>query len=201
LTDNVVCVAELSLTVPIVNTVAFLFTVIGEWWVEGKVISRGMSPVLLARSVADSPRYHGRDGAVCWRDCPVCAQQECQLGVGLSCMCRESQFYDRFSLSLYGTNQAFCLFDPVQTLTVKLLSPRTVENIHFIRYHSPSPAPGSSTSQCPFTATMPHIATPKQQAPLCTNESVPDAPPMNHIQKLPVKSSPCHLRCFPVAPQ
>ncbi|KAL1844217.1 hypothetical protein VTJ49DRAFT_3873 [Mycothermus thermophilus] len=32
--------AELSLTVPIVNTVAFLFTVLGEWWVEGKVISR-----------------------------------------------------------------------------------------------------------------------------------------------------------------
>jgi hypothetical protein len=33
---------ELSLTVPIVNTVAFLFTVLGEWWVEGKVISRSM---------------------------------------------------------------------------------------------------------------------------------------------------------------
>lgn len=33
---------ELSLTVPIVNTLAFLFTVIGEWWVESKVISRGM---------------------------------------------------------------------------------------------------------------------------------------------------------------
>ncbi|KAK4121262.1 integral membrane protein [Parathielavia appendiculata] len=32
--------AELSLTVPIVNTVAFLFTVVGEWWVEGNVISR-----------------------------------------------------------------------------------------------------------------------------------------------------------------
>ena len=32
---------ELSLTVPIVNTTAFLFTVIGEWYVEGKVISRG----------------------------------------------------------------------------------------------------------------------------------------------------------------
>ncbi|KAH6840624.1 hypothetical protein B0I37DRAFT_418636 [Chaetomium sp. MPI-CAGE-AT-0009] len=32
--------AELSLTVPIVNTLAFLFTVVGEWWVEGKVISR-----------------------------------------------------------------------------------------------------------------------------------------------------------------
>ncbi|CAH0014349.1 unnamed protein product [Clonostachys rhizophaga] len=32
--------AELSLTVPIVNTLAFLFTVIGEWLVEGKVISK-----------------------------------------------------------------------------------------------------------------------------------------------------------------
>ncbi|KAJ4396443.1 hypothetical protein N0V93_000662 [Gnomoniopsis smithogilvyi] len=32
--------AELSLTVPIVNTLAFLFTVIGDWWVDGKVISR-----------------------------------------------------------------------------------------------------------------------------------------------------------------
>lgn len=26
---------------PIVNTMAFLFTVLGEWFVEGKVISRG----------------------------------------------------------------------------------------------------------------------------------------------------------------
>ncbi|ROT41413.1 integral membrane protein [Sodiomyces alkalinus F11] len=32
--------AELSLTVPIVNTLAFIFTVIGDWWVEKKVISR-----------------------------------------------------------------------------------------------------------------------------------------------------------------
>ncbi|KAH6690576.1 integral membrane protein [Plectosphaerella plurivora] len=32
--------AELSLTVPIVNTLAFLFTVLGEWWVEKKVISK-----------------------------------------------------------------------------------------------------------------------------------------------------------------
>lgn len=38
--------AELSLTVPIVNTMAFLFTVIGEWWVESKVISRGISAPL-----------------------------------------------------------------------------------------------------------------------------------------------------------
>lgn len=33
---------ELSLTVPITNSLAFLFTVLGEWWAEGKVISRGM---------------------------------------------------------------------------------------------------------------------------------------------------------------
>lgn len=32
--------AELSLTVPIVNTMAFLFTVLGDWYVEGKVVSR-----------------------------------------------------------------------------------------------------------------------------------------------------------------
>ncbi|KFY72612.1 hypothetical protein V499_07255 [Pseudogymnoascus sp. VKM F-103] len=32
--------AELSLTVPITNSLAFLFTVIGDWYVEGKVISR-----------------------------------------------------------------------------------------------------------------------------------------------------------------
>lgn len=35
---------ELSLTVPIVNTLAFLFTVLGDWWVDKKVISRGMFP-------------------------------------------------------------------------------------------------------------------------------------------------------------
>ncbi|PGG97074.1 hypothetical protein AJ79_09348 [Helicocarpus griseus UAMH5409] len=31
---------ELSLTVPITNSMAFLFTVLGEWYVEGKVISK-----------------------------------------------------------------------------------------------------------------------------------------------------------------
>ena len=35
------CLLELSLTVPITNSLAFLFTVLGEWWAEGKVISRG----------------------------------------------------------------------------------------------------------------------------------------------------------------
>jgi hypothetical protein len=33
---------ELSLTVPITNSLAFLFTVLGEWVVEKKVIGRGM---------------------------------------------------------------------------------------------------------------------------------------------------------------
>ena len=32
---------ELSLTVPITNSLAFLFTVLGEWYVERRVISRG----------------------------------------------------------------------------------------------------------------------------------------------------------------
>ncbi|KAI9900036.1 hypothetical protein N3K66_004298 [Trichothecium roseum] len=39
--------AELSLTVPIVNTMAFLFTVLGEWFVEGKVISRDTATGML----------------------------------------------------------------------------------------------------------------------------------------------------------
>lgn len=41
---------ELSLTVPITNSLAFLFTVLGEWYVDGKVIGRdtwvGMGCVL-----------------------------------------------------------------------------------------------------------------------------------------------------------
>ena len=35
------CGVELSLTVPITNSLAFLFTVLGEWCAEGKVITRG----------------------------------------------------------------------------------------------------------------------------------------------------------------
>ncbi|KAL1953920.1 hypothetical protein VTO42DRAFT_2042 [Malbranchea cinnamomea] len=41
---------ELSLTVPIINSTAFLFTVLGEWYVEGRVIEKetwlGMALVL-----------------------------------------------------------------------------------------------------------------------------------------------------------
>lgn len=36
------CSVELSLTVPIVNSLAFLFTVLGEWFAERKVISKGL---------------------------------------------------------------------------------------------------------------------------------------------------------------
>jgi Putative transmembrane family 234 len=35
--------AELSLTVPITNSMAFLFTVLGEWWIEKKGVNRGTS--------------------------------------------------------------------------------------------------------------------------------------------------------------
>ena len=34
------CGPELSLTVPITNSLAFLFTVLGEWYVDGKLITR-----------------------------------------------------------------------------------------------------------------------------------------------------------------
>lgn len=36
--------AELSLTVPITNSMAFLFTVLGDWYVDGKIISRSIYP-------------------------------------------------------------------------------------------------------------------------------------------------------------
>jgi hypothetical protein len=38
---------ELSLTVPITNSLAFLFTVLGEWWAEKKVITKGELCILL----------------------------------------------------------------------------------------------------------------------------------------------------------
>lgn len=41
---------------PITNSLAFLFTVLGEWWAEGKVISRGMSS-----STVDRIRKPGHD--------------------------------------------------------------------------------------------------------------------------------------------
>jgi len=39
--DELITFTELSLTVPITNSLAFLFTVVGDWWVENKVVSRG----------------------------------------------------------------------------------------------------------------------------------------------------------------
>lgn len=58
--------AELSLTVPITNSLAFLFTVLGEWIAEGKVISRGMSSPVWRVDVhvtdVASKRYVVRNG-------------------------------------------------------------------------------------------------------------------------------------------
>jgi hypothetical protein len=53
--------AELSLTVPITNSLAFLFTVLGEWWAEKKVISRGTAPEhhQSQSSRADNIQIHG----------------------------------------------------------------------------------------------------------------------------------------------
>lgn len=71
------CVVELSLTVPITNSLAFLFTVLGEWWAEGKVISRGMlnwNCFAVIEDGADLDRYLDRDGAGAGRDWAVCAE-------------------------------------------------------------------------------------------------------------------------------
>lgn len=46
---------ELSLTVPITNSLAFLFTVLGDWWVDRKVISRGKFNV--RRALSNSRLY------------------------------------------------------------------------------------------------------------------------------------------------
>ncbi len=49
--------AELSLTVPITNSLAFLFTVLGEWWAEGKVVGRGEWDFLLLLSLFGGERF------------------------------------------------------------------------------------------------------------------------------------------------
>jgi hypothetical protein len=84
----IVC-AELSLTVPIVNTLAFLFTVIGEWFVDKKVIARGefleitwfnslcsVSIVLAKRIVDGRLRYLDWHGDVHRWYSIVCSQQD-----------------------------------------------------------------------------------------------------------------------------
>ena len=54
---------ELSLTIPITNSLAFLFTVLGEWWAEGKTISRdtwiGMALVLGGIGLCVSSKHGG----------------------------------------------------------------------------------------------------------------------------------------------
>ena len=45
---------------PITNSLAFLFTVLGDWWADGKVISRGKRLLLLRNNEAnDASQIHG----------------------------------------------------------------------------------------------------------------------------------------------
>ena len=79
---------ELSLTVPITNSLAFLFTVLGEWWAEGKVISRGeflcfVGVVCAKRGLMDGGRYLDWDGVCAGGDCAVCAVEEYLMGEGV----------------------------------------------------------------------------------------------------------------------
>jgi hypothetical protein len=77
------CLQELSLTVPITNSLAFLFTVLGEWWAEGKVISRGESAdhgfagwwSIRYSTVTDSSRYMDRHELRARRDKFMCGVQ------------------------------------------------------------------------------------------------------------------------------
>ena len=61
-------VSELSLTVPITNSLAFLFTVLGEWWADGRVISRGLY-TFISKEIASTKidRYlDWHDSRTCW---------------------------------------------------------------------------------------------------------------------------------------
>ncbi|WXC57724.1 hypothetical protein SNK03_003628 [Fusarium graminearum] len=67
--------AELSLTVPIVNTLAFVFTVLGDWYVDGKVISKGRSRSLNPRYQTNGRfRYRCWDGSNVGRNWLVCSK-------------------------------------------------------------------------------------------------------------------------------
>lgn len=66
---------ELSLTVPITNSLAFLFTVLGEWWAEGKTISRGETTQhvdINSLKLMCKCRYVDRNGTCVGRHCSMC---------------------------------------------------------------------------------------------------------------------------------
>ena len=88
---------ELSLTVPITNSLAFLFTVLGEWWAEGKIISRGTLRSSLAHCRLFQPhisvgfsstcllstlrdRYLDWHGVCPGRYCALRSVEECVMG-------------------------------------------------------------------------------------------------------------------------
>jgi hypothetical protein len=67
----------LSLTVPITNSLAFLFTVLGEWVVEKKVIGRGMVPLELdywGDVLTRRCRYLDWDAVIFMWDCALCSE-------------------------------------------------------------------------------------------------------------------------------
>lgn len=65
---------ELSLTVPITNSLAFLFTVLGDWWADGKVISRGEFHCFERLWSLHVSQIHGSAWPLCWEALPyVCS--------------------------------------------------------------------------------------------------------------------------------
>lgn len=87
---------ELSLTVPITNSLAFLFTVLGEWWAEGKVITRGTQDYIKSK-MPDADRvflrHMDRNGARLGRNCALRSLQilisSMYFEIGLLCSGRK----------------------------------------------------------------------------------------------------------------
>jgi len=71
------CVPEISLMVPVTNSLAFMFTVLGEWFAEKKVISRGMCDHSKTyHTVVDKGRYLDWDGSGAWWNRSLCSLKE-----------------------------------------------------------------------------------------------------------------------------
>lgn len=60
---------------PIVNTLAFLFTVLGDWYVDGKVISKGEFVFVHSYLCIDHLRYCGWNGSYVGWNWVVCSEQ------------------------------------------------------------------------------------------------------------------------------
>lgn len=95
----------MSLTVPVVSTLAFLFTVLGGWYLEGKVIGKGAPLPLFVSARLTDGRYRGRRCAVPGGYRSVRPQQVLD-----TCTCVESVAEFCTRLPLYGLSLEYIYF-------------------------------------------------------------------------------------------